>query len=80
MLTLRGNDDGNEERCKGERLLRQNKLQDMMNYAVRRCGGKMRKFDWGHIVAELKEFDLKPYSAKQLEEAKNEAIERYMIE
>ena len=51
----------------------------MMNYAVRRCGGKMRKFDWGHIVAELIGFELKPYSAKQLEEAKNEAIERYMM-
>ena len=50
-----------------------------MNYAVRRCGGKMRKLDWGHILAELQEFDLKPYSAKQLEEAKNEAIERYMM-
>jgi transcriptional regulator with XRE-family HTH domain len=59
-------------------LSRKGHLQYLMDLAVRRCGAKMRKFDWPHILAELKDINLNGYTPVQLSDAREQAIERYI--
>lgn len=61
-----------------ESVSRKDDLQYVMDRAVRRCGAKMRKFDWPHLMAELKGTDLGSYSHMQLSDAREKAIERYV--
>lgn len=59
-------------------LEKKDDLQHLMNAAVRRCGAKMRKLDWEHIMAELKGVNLSNYSLSELSDARDKAIERYI--
>lgn len=55
-----------------------NTVQQKMNRAVRRCGSKMRKFDWAHILAELNVLDLNGLSSKEIFDARDKAIDSYL--
>ena len=55
-----------------------NRLQFEMNKAVRRCGGKNRRFDWAHILAELQDIDFRYVTHSKLDAAKSKAIKLYV--
>lgn len=57
---------------------RKGDLQYLMDVAVRRCGAKMRTFQWEHLLAELKGVSLNGYSHIQLSDARTKAIQRYI--
>lgn len=57
---------------------RKGDLQYLMDVAVRRCGAKMRTFQWEHVLAELKGVNLNGYSHVQLSDARAKAIRRYI--
>ena len=61
----------------GESIENKGGLQHFMDKAVRRCGAKMRRFDWPHLLAELKGVNLSGYSHVELSDARDKAIERY---
>lgn len=65
-------------KIEGLTISRNVSLQHLMDIAVRRCGSKMRKFDWHHILAELKGINLANYSHAQLSDARQKAVERYI--
>ena len=62
----------------GESIEKKIGLQHFMDKAVRRCGAKMRRFDWPHLMAELKGVNLSSYSHMELSDARENAIERYL--
>lgn len=62
----------------GESIEKKGGLQHFMDNAVRRCGAKMRRFDWPHLMAELKGVNLSGYSHMELSDAREKAIERYI--
>lgn len=55
------------------------RLKHAMYYAVRRCGAKMRPFDWQHILAEFdKSIDLSQLSTQYLDRVRKECIGQYV--
>lgn len=55
------------------------RVKHAMYYAVRRCGAKMRPFDWQHILAEFdRSINLSQLSTQYLDKIRKDCIDQYV--